>query len=145
MQDILDLLTFIAENMGKGEGIERIREVIREKGYTENEMNLAFNYLLLTSGAHKEKSGCSRTRILHPVESAFISPEAYGYLLKLRALGIIDDVQLERIVEEVLMETERAVGIDELKKAAYRILFRIKETDYPSSLSEKDEENFPIH
>jgi len=145
MQDMLDLLTFIAENMGKGEGIERIREVILEKGYTEKEMNLALNYLLLTSGAQREKGGWHKTRVLHPIESAFISPEAYGYLLKLRALGIVNGIQLERIIEEVLMDTERIVTLDELKKVVYRTLFRVQETDDPSLLSEEDEEKLSIH
>ncbi len=145
MQDVLDLLTFIAENMEKGEGIERTREVVREKGYSENEMTLAFNYLLVTSSAHQEKGDRSKTRILHPVENMFISPEAYGYLLKLRALRIIDDVQMEGIIQDALIETQHIVGIDELKKSAYEVLFRTEETDYPSPLSGQDEETLPIH
>lgn len=145
MEDVLDLLAFIAENMGKGEGVERIREVLREKGYTESEINLAFNYLLLTFGAHQKKSGWTKTRVLHPVENMFISPEAYGHVLRLRALKIIDDSQLEGIIEEALMQMERIVGIDEIKKAAYKILFRSKETDYVSPSTDKDEEDLPIH
>lgn len=145
MQDILDLLTFIAENMGKGEGLESIRETIRSQGYSENEITLALNYLLLASNAHQEKSGCSKARILHPVEDMFISPEAYGHLVKLRTLRIIDDAQLESIIEQALMETDRIVDIDEMKKAAYKVLFRPRETDSPSPLPEEDEEGLPIH
>ncbi len=145
MQDVLDLLTFIAENMGKGEGIEGIRKTLLGKGYTENEINLAFNYLFLTSGTTQEvEEKCPKTRILHPIENMLISPEAYGHLLKLRVLKIIDDTQLERIIEEALMETEDIVGIEEIKKAAYKVLFQTRGTDYSSLLSEKDEENLPI-
>ncbi len=144
MQDVLDLLAFIAENMGKGKGIERIKEILGEKGYGKNEINLALNYFLFTSSTHEE-SGLCGTRILHPIEDMFISAEAYGHLLKLRALRIIDDVQLERIIEEALTETDHLVGISEMKKAAYEVLFHTTETDYPVPLSGKDEENTPIH
>lgn len=144
MQDVLDLLAFIAENIGKGKGIERIKEILRKKGYGKNEIDLALNYFLFTSSTREESDLC-RTRVLHPIEDMFISPEAYGHLLKLRALKIIDDVQLERIIEEALTETDHVVGVSEMKKAAYEVLFHTTEIDYPAPLSGKDEENIPIH
>lgn len=145
MQDVLDLLTFIAESMGRGDGIDGIRNMLREKGYSENEINLAFNYFLLTSGTRQTASDASKARILHPVENVFVSPEAYGHLLKLRALKIIDDGQMEKIIDKALDETDHPVGVDEMKRAAYKILFRIEETDDPSSSADNDEESLPIH
>jgi uncharacterized protein Smg (DUF494 family) len=119
--------------------------MLREQGYSENEINLAFNYFLLTSGNRQAATTSSKARVLHPVENVFVSPEAYGHLLKLRALNIIDDGQMERIIEKALTETDHPVGVDEMKRAAYKILFRIEETDDPSSSTDKDEESLPIH
>ena len=146
MVDVLDLLAFIAENMGKGEAIDRIKETLLQKGYTENEINVAFHYLLFSSRAHQgEHESPARTRILHPVEQTLVSPEAYGHLLKLRMLNIIDDVQLERIIEEALLVAEDVVRIEEVKRAAYKVLFHPKEADHPLLLPGKDEGNLPIH
>jgi uncharacterized protein Smg (DUF494 family) len=145
MQDVLDLLTFIAESVGRGDGIEGIRSVLKEKGYSENEINLAFNYFLLTSGARQRATGASKARVLHPVENVFVSPEAYGHLLKLRALKIIDDSQMEKIIDMALTDTDHPVDVDQMKRAAYKVLFRVEETDEPPSSTDNDEESLPIH
>ena len=61
--------------------------------------------------------------ILHEVERRVISPEAYGYLLQLRALGLISPGQMEAIIERALMTGAGGVEEDDIKALVASLLF----------------------
>ena len=88
---ILEIITYLAEKIVKGESVEKIKDKLLLQGYSEDEVNLALSFFLFASKSkdnrpiHKMED-FSTSRILHTIENLLISPEAYGHLLKLRAL-----------------------------------------------------------
>ena len=51
-----------------------------------------------------------------------IQPDAYGYLLELRELGLITDVQTELIIERAMLTGARSVTREDMKTIAAPIL-----------------------
>lgn len=146
---ILEIITYLAENIVKGKSVEKIKDKLLLQGYSEDEINLALSFFLFASKSkdnrpiHKMED-FSTARILHTIESLLISPEAYGHLLKLRALKIIDDEQMERIIEESLLHAEDQIGVDEMKKIAMKVIFHFKDEDY-NLFTDEDKTDKIVH
>ncbi|MXX05042.1 MAG: DUF494 domain-containing protein [Gemmatimonadetes bacterium] len=56
------------------------------------------------------------------MEQLMIQPDAYGYLLELRELGLITDTQTELIIERAMLTGARSVTRDDIKTIAAPIL-----------------------
>jgi uncharacterized protein Smg (DUF494 family) len=59
---------------------------------------------------------------LEPEEQQFISAEAYGYLVLLQELRLLDPVQVEQVLERSFMTGAEKIGIKELSKIVVQIL-----------------------
>jgi uncharacterized protein Smg (DUF494 family) len=104
--------------------LEVISRDLQERGYTKNEISSAFSWLyercqndneelLYQAGPTLEHS----FRVLHDLERIVISPEGYGYLLQLKHLGILNDVEIEQTIERAMM-----LGATRLPEAAVKSL-----------------------
>ena len=54
-------------------------------------------------------------RFLHDAERHVISPEAYGYLIELQQLGLINLTEMDQIIERAVMLGGRRIDVDEVK------------------------------
>ena len=108
-----------------------------QRGYTENEISSAFSWLFDRYKADFEElirndgpSIDGSFRILHDLERMVITPSAHGYLLQLRALGIVDDAEIEQIIERAMMMGGSRIDENEIKSLVASTLF------YPPGLPE---------
>ena len=60
--------------------------------------------------------------MLHEAERLVISSEAYGYLIQLRELGLINDLDIEVLIDRVMMSGYATVSIDEIKLLVVSLL-----------------------
>ncbi len=60
-------------------------------------------------------------RVQSPEERAILTPEAWGYLLRLRSQGSLDAGQFERVLDLVSGSGVRPVAIEHVREAAVRI------------------------
>jgi Smg protein len=63
-------------------------------------------------------------RILSTEESYRVLPAAFGYLLKLKNMGIVDDLLMEEILEKAQESEFEEVGKDELRLIAIFTLYQ---------------------
>jgi uncharacterized protein Smg (DUF494 family) len=68
-------------------------------------------------------------RVLSPQEMNRITPEAYGYLIDLKRLGIIDDDSLEDVMENAMEIGEEIIERDDLVQIVNRIIHGIADED----------------
>lgn len=61
-------------------------------------------------------------RILHDLETMIISPQAFGYLLQLKELGIFDDLDIEQAIERAMLLGTGTIDSEEMKAIAAYIL-----------------------
>ncbi|MDG5766490.1 DUF494 family protein [Balneolales bacterium ANBcel1] len=104
----------------------------RLKGYNKAEISAAYSWLM-----HKYENGeisqqkrdpghKPAPRVLHPSERIQISPEAYGYLLDLYYLGILDASEMERLIEIAVFRPEGVSDPSEIKQWVAGLLFENK-------------------
>lgn len=99
-----------------------IIEYLLSEGYNIEEINAAFSWIREIIGAQnpapssKKIKGISNTmRILNPLERMNFSPEAYGFLIRLKEFGFIDDDMQEEIIERTQYFSDGEIGLDEIK------------------------------
>jgi uncharacterized protein Smg (DUF494 family) len=112
-----------------------------QRGYTENEISSAFSWLFDRYRADFEElirnTGPllnNSFRILHDLERMIITPAAHGYLLQLRALGILDDGEIEQIIERAMMMGGSRIDENEIKALIASTLFNTSGTPEGSFL-----------
>jgi len=124
------LMSQIRENNGGTEGIDGMSKELLSQGYTENEINAAFSWLFeKIQMDQKEILGESSNelhnsfRVLHEAEKLVIRPQAQGYLIQLKELGIITESDMEQIIERAMMLGVNAVSAEDIKSIVVSLLF----------------------
>ncbi len=131
---VVDILIYIMQELRKNHrSIDKLDTISNElllQGYTENEISSAFSWLLERMNSEAEKLLADESpvspfsfRHLHEIERSIISTKAYGYLIQLKELGIINDFQFEQILERALMLGTSLVDIEDIKTIAAAVLF----------------------
>jgi len=151
---VVEILVFIMSEMrGKNSGLDRLEFLsndLIQRGYTQHEISFAFSWLFERYKSESEElmhnNGATlegSCRILHEAERTVITPKAYGYLLQLRRLGIMNDVEMEHTIERALMVGVARITETEIKSLVATMLFS------PEGLTEKSfhmfEDNSIIH
>jgi len=123
---VVEILVFLMSKIRSRKSnlhkLELLSENLLTRGYSQNEISSAFSWLferieddleeiVKFNGAGNNQS----FRILHDMESLLISPEAYGYLIQLRELRLIDDADIEQVIERVMMVGTSRVNTEEIK------------------------------
>ncbi len=89
--------------------IEDMSEELMGQGYTISEINAAFDWVYdrmegidPSEIIFRSNSSKGSIRILHPIERAVLSSEAYGQLIEMQSLGMLSVEDIERILDRVL-------------------------------------------
>lgn len=137
-----------------GDGKVRLRnlsERLRKHGFSENELNAALSWLI--DRLQTQEIGSSETtpskgsvRVLHPVERLILTPEAFGYLLHLEDVGLLDRDQMETVIERALASGTNTVTIDDIKMMTATIVFGYESSDWISqSTPWSDDDKIKVH
>lgn len=132
-EKIVEILVYLISELRKNTPIGDIDlTILSKKGYSTAEISTAFNWLyekvshgdaIITDTA---RSSPHSHRVLHEAESAVISPEAFGYLIQLRELGLVNDLDIEVIIDRIMMSGYLMVGTEEIK---YLVVSLLMEND----------------
>ncbi|HHJ53387.1 MAG TPA: DUF494 family protein [Caldithrix abyssi] len=109
----------------------KLSEELLSQGYTTDEISLAFkwiaNFWQDRSIEEDEFKYLERSaRILHDVERLVINPEAYGYLLEMRHLGLLSDMDVESVIDRALSMGTATITIDDIKSIVASIIFGLE-------------------
>lgn len=103
-------------------------EALISEGFDAEEIDAAFRWMETVSlhpGPASEPASLRlpTQRIFTAEETRGISAEARGFLIRLRAMGILDDEIEESIIERALQVAEDEVGLQEIKALTTLALF----------------------
>ena len=123
--NVLEILVLLLKQYPEGaiskEEFEPLTKDLLGLGYTRREIETALYWFY---NNNMEDRGMSQTiepfdsdahRILHELESSILSPEAYGYLIELRHLEILNLVEMNEIIEKAVLLGGRRVSLEEMK------------------------------
>lgn len=129
---VVEILVFIMSEIkndhGTGRRLDALSKDLIQKGYTENEISSAFSWLLERMKYETEEliesEGPMRGsfRHLHEIERSILSTEAFGYIIQLKELGIIDEMQVEHILERAMILGSSQVGKQEIKSIVASVI-----------------------
>jgi uncharacterized protein Smg (DUF494 family) len=127
---IVEIIVYLIHEMQTDKRLGEIDlRALSERGYTQNEISTAFSWLfdkihlgdnILARGGRSQPHS---HRVLHDSERTVITPQGYGYLLELRELRLLDDMDIELAIDRIMMAGFGSVGIDEMKSVIASIIF----------------------
>jgi uncharacterized protein Smg (DUF494 family) len=132
---VLEVLVYLIGEFNQQQGslndINALSQGLVGLGYTENEINTAFSWLAerlraqstAISSDEGMEEAASGHRMLHDVERLILTPKAYGYLIQLKELGLIDAFQMEAIIERAMLMGSKNVTEEDIKALASSVLF----------------------
>jgi uncharacterized protein Smg (DUF494 family) len=127
---IIEIIVYLVNEMRNNKSPGEIDlKVLEEVGYTQAEITSAFSWLFDKLAAsdqglpHLERQIERSYRVLHEVEKMVISPEAQGYLIQLRELGILNDATLETVIDRAMMSGSTKIGLDETRFIVASLVF----------------------
>ncbi|MGA2669719.1 MAG: DUF494 family protein [Ignavibacteria bacterium] len=137
-EKIIEIIVYL---LGELKNNKQLGEIdiknLAKLGYTQNEINTAFSwvYSKIYSGEKifsDEKAISHSHRFLHEVENSIIEPEAYGYLIQLHELGLLNDMDIEAIIDKVMISGYNRVSLDDMKTFIAGFLLDSEDVNNPS-------------
>jgi uncharacterized protein Smg (DUF494 family) len=133
---IVEIILFLINELRSQKKLAEVDvNSLTREGYTQTEISTAFSWLFerIQAGPSTIQEGpdTSRShRMLHDAEKMIISPDAHGYILQCRQLGLLTATDVETIIERIMTAGFSAVGLQEVKSLIAGLLF---ETENPLS------------
>lgn len=128
-EKVIEIIVYILNEIRSS---KRINEIDIKKlsvdGYTDAEINTAFAWIFskIDSGEKlfNESSQTSKShRFFHSAEQNIISTEAMGYLIQMKELSIISDMDEELIIDKIFLAGYQKVGVKEIKLIISSLIF----------------------
>ncbi len=129
---LIDIIMYLLKEFNNNKTYDdynSLSEKLIANGYTNVEINFALNWIF-NNLAEKKRNRNEQfeytpraNRLLHDLEKIVFSKNAYGYLLQMRQLGLLNDVEFEEIIDEALLNASTPVEVDDVKRIAALILF----------------------
>jgi uncharacterized protein Smg (DUF494 family) len=128
-EKIIEIIVYILTEIRNSKHINDIDlKKLDRDGYTEAEINTAFAWIFSKIDSGKklfaESSPQSKShRFFHSAEQSILTTDAMGYLIQMRELGIISDLDKEMIIDKVFLSGYQKAGVKEIKLIISSILF----------------------
>lgn len=127
---VLAIFTIIAQYVMEERDEVSESELVEELlavGFDADEIDAAFSWMESLSIPDKGEPVLGESlpsqRIFTPEEIRAISKEARGFLVRLRALGILDDPVQEEIIEKAVRMADDEISLQEMKTVTALTLF----------------------
>lgn len=73
-------------------------------------------------------------RVLNTTESLKINEDAYGFLIRLKEMGLIDNDLQEEIIEMAMLAAEDEIGMDDIKGITAMLIFDHSPSQWKSDI-----------
>ncbi len=109
--NVVDLIIYLVKRVHIGTRLKDIK-LDKLRGYNHSEISAAYSWLMQKHeiGELHEKKPNSMDipspRVLHPNERSRITSNAYGYMLELYYLGILDAKRMEKLIEYAVLRMD---------------------------------------
>lgn len=118
---IIEIIVFLLRELQDNKQLSDVDfDALSKLGYTQNEINTAFGWIYSKMYTGEKVFAADRTisqshRVLHEVEKNVITPEAQGYLIQLKELGLLSDMDVEVIIDKIMVSGFSKINLDEIK------------------------------
>ena len=120
-EKIIEIIVFLLSELKNNKQLAEIDvNKLSNLGYTQNEINTAFSwvYSKIYSGEKifaDDSAESNSQRFLHDVEANVISPESFGYLIQLKELGLINNMDVDLIIDRIMVSSYSRIDLPDMK------------------------------
>lgn len=122
--DVLEMVLKELQSSYAGEiPVQHVIDFLEEKGFSEDEISLAMSWLLGNEETAENLVDKPETSLPRPMwrslnedEQDAISPNAFGYLFRLRELDILTDTMMERIIDQAVRLHTNNLDVEDMKE-----------------------------
>ena len=133
--DVLEMVLKELEESYAGEiPVQHVIDFLEEQGFTEDEISLAMSWLLgdentAQNFVDKPEKTFPRPmwRSLNEDEQEAISPNAFGYLFRLRELEILTDTMMERIIDQAVRLHTNNLDVEDMKELVTAVVLEYED------------------
>lgn len=127
---IISIVDRLVDKSVASKTVESLTHTLIAEGYSIGEINTAFMWLYHTVDESFFEEGTvlpdygikSTLRMLNDFERSLITPQAYGYILQLSQLGMLDDLQIEELIERAIYTCVETVELNDVKRIVPSII-----------------------
>ncbi len=138
-EKIIEIIVYLLSEMKNNKQLADVdMDKLENLGYTQNEINTAFSWVYTKIYAGEkifiDKNSDTRSqRFLHDVEQNVISAEAYGYLVQLKELGLINNMDIDLIIDKIMVSSYNSVSQEDMKAIIASYLLDLDEMNDTNS------------
>ncbi len=128
-EKVLEIIVHILSQIKSDKRLNDIDvDALAKEGYTDAEINSAFAWIYskIEQGEslfiEKNKTNKSH-RFFHHAEKSIITNDAIGYLIQMKELGLISDLDEELIIDRIFFLGYQKAGIPEIKTVLTTLIF----------------------
>jgi uncharacterized protein Smg (DUF494 family) len=134
---IIEIILYLINQIRQDTPIESIDvRGLASNGYTDAEIGAAFSWIA-DRAVFGGTLGAARTgksfRILHDTERKLFRSDAYGYLLLLTQIGVLDDIDFEMVVNRAQFAAMQPMNVSEVKEIVGTLLAESGEISFGGS------------
>jgi uncharacterized protein Smg (DUF494 family) len=127
---IVAIVDRLVDSETRSETVDSITQCLITEGYNAQEINTAFMWLYHTVDESFFEDGriirtdgsVGTVRVLNDFERTLITPEAYGYILQLSQLGLLDNLQIEEVIDRAMYSCGDMVELNDVKRIVPSII-----------------------
>ncbi len=138
-EKIIEIIVFLLSELKNNKQLAEVdMDNLTTLGYTQNEINTAFSWVYSKIYAGEKifidpKTDTRSQRFLHDAEQNVVTPEAYGYLVQLRELSLINNMDIDLIIDKIMVSSYNNVSKEDMKAIIASYLLDIDEMNDANS------------
>lgn len=138
-EKIIEIIVFLLTEMKNNKQLAEVdMDKLANLGYTQNEINTAFSWVYSKIYAGEkvfvdDKNETNSQRFLHDVEQNIITPDAFGYLIQLKELELINNMDIDLIIDRIMVSSYNKVELADMKLLIASYLLDIDEMNDKNS------------
>ena len=129
LEIVVYLIDHMRENSGMLPSMDDLTPDLHSLGYSDNEISTAYSWVI-DRYEHSNEPFFAQfpeehhsNRVLTQYERLQLTPEAYGFMVKLVSLSVIDDEQFETVLERAFSISPQRVSLEQIKLVTAAVLF----------------------
>lgn len=138
-EKIIEIIVYLLSELKNNKQLAEVdMDNLASLGYTQNEINTAFSWVYSKIYAGEKifldpKSDTRSQRFLHDAEQNVVSPEGYGYLVQLKELGLINNMDIDLIIDKIMVSSYSSVSKEDMKSIIASYLLDLDEMNDTNS------------
>jgi len=138
-EKIIEIIVHLLSELKNNKQLAEVdMENLENLGYTQNEINTAFSWVYSKIYAGEKifldpKLDTRSQRFLHDAEQNIVTPEAFGYLIQLKELSLINNMDIDLILDKIMVSSYNHVSKEDMKSIIASYLLDLDEMNDTNS------------